>query len=215
MIRINLLSEGRRPVVARRAKARFDFGGQDPSVFFLGAGLLLGILVAGVWWWMVQKERDEVAERVARARAEVEELRPIIEEVEGFKAKRASLSSKIALIEELKRKQTGPVYIMDQVSQALPDLVWLTSMRVDAARVELSGEAFNTNGVAAFIANLDRVPEFGEPEPGTLQVANTGDRYAFNIGFPYDLAPPEPEGEEALEGEDALDGGADLGAESP
>lgn len=206
MIRINLLSEGRRPVVARKSKARSAFGGQDPSVIFLGAGLLLGLLIAGVWWWMVQGERDEIAERVGRAKAEVEELRPIIEEVEAFKAKRASLSAKIELIEDLKRKQTGPVYIMDQVSRALPDLVWLTAMTVSGNRVTVNGEAFNTNGVAAFIANLDRVPEFSEPEPGNLQAAAGGERYSFTIAFPYQFAAPEPEDAGELDGEMMIEG---------
>lgn len=203
MIRINLLSEGRRPVVARKTQARFDFGGQDPSVLFLGVGLLLGVLIAGVLWWMAKSERDDLRERVASAQREVEELRPIIEEVEAFKAKRANLTAKIDVIEELKNKQTGPVYLMDQVSRTLPDLVWLTEMTVTDNRVSLRGEAFNTNGVAAYIAGLDRVPEFGEPEPGNITASRGAERYTFQISFPYDLSPEVPAEGEDMELEEA------------
>ena len=195
MIRINLLSEGRRPVVARKSRARLDIAGQDPSVVILALGLLVGLVGGGVWWWMVKGDRDEVRAQVQRAQEEVDELRPIIQEVEDFKTKRASLTQKIEVIEDLKRRQTGPVYIMDQVSRALPDLLWLNDMAVRGNRVELRGEAFNTNAIAAFIGNLDQVPEFREPEPGDV-AATRFNTYSFAIAFAFQLETPEDEEEE-------------------
>ena len=185
MIRINLLSEGRRPVVARKAKPKLSFGDQDPSALILGAGLLIGLIVVGVWWYLLNSELKEVNAKVRTAQEEVERLRPIIKEVDDFKAKEATLKNKIEVIKDLKRKQEGPVQIMDQISRAVPDLLWLDRMTLQGNFVTLQGQAFNTNAVAAFIENLDEVPEFKEPDPKNVQKNRDGSSYSFQINFSF------------------------------
>lgn len=185
MIRINLLSEGRRPVVARKAKPKFSIGDQDPSALILGAGILVGLLVVGIWWFLLNSDLKEINGKVRVAQEEVERLRPIIAEVEDFKAKEATLKNKIQVIKELKRKQEGPVHIMDQVSRAVPDLLWLDKMTLQGTFVTLQGQAFNTNAVAAFIENLDEVPEFKEPDTKNIQKNRDGSTYSFQINFSF------------------------------
>ena len=205
MIRINLLSEGRRPVVARRLKPKLSFGDQDPSVLFLSGGLILGLLVAGIQWWSLDGQLDDVNRKVSIKKREVEQLKPILDEVEDFKRKQAELERKIEVIQDLSRKQQGPVRIMDQISRALPDLLWLSSMNVRGTTVDLNGTAFNTNAIAAFIENLDKVPEFREPDPKNLSRAQGGSTFTFRISFSFvQQAQPEAEGEE--EGEAAAGG---------
>ena len=201
MIRINLLSEGRRPVVARRVRPKLSFGDQDPSVLFLAGGIVLGLLVAGVQYWLLASELGSVQAKVAEKQREVKELEPILKEVEDFKRKQAELERKIEVIQDLSRKQQGPVRIMDQVSRALPDLLWLNSMNVRGTTVDLDGTAFNTNAIAAFIENIDKVPEFREPEPKNLSRASGGSTFNFRISFGFQQLRPEPEGAEANDGE--------------
>ena len=195
MIRINLLSEGRRPVVARKTKPKFSIGDQDPSAFILGAGLVLGLLIVGGWWFMLNSGLNEVNGKVRVAQDEVERLRPIIQEVEDFKAKEATLKNKIQVIKDLKRAQEGPVQIMDQISQAVPDLLWLDRMTLQGEFVTLHGQAYNTNAVAAFIDNLDAVPAFKEPDTKNIQMNRDGSTYSFQINFNFVQKPSE--GDEA------------------
>ena len=70
---------------------------------------------------------------------------------------------KIKVIGDLKLNQSGPVRVMDLISQALPELLWLDRMKMEASNIEIEGRAFNTNAVANFIERLDRMPEFEEP----------------------------------------------------
>jgi type IV pilus assembly protein PilN len=205
MIRINLLSEGRRPVVARKTAPSLSLGGQDPNNLILVAAAIVGILVAGVWWYRLNAELNEAQARVKAAQAEYEKLREIIKEVEEYKLKKENLENKVAVIKDLKRKQRGPVNIMDRISRALPDLVWLTSMNVDGATVKLQGQAFNTNAVASFIEALDKVPEFKEPDAKAIRRQSMGGDtvvYSFQIDFGYvdQPAPEEEEAEEPVEG---------------
>ena len=187
MIRINLLSEGRRPVIARKAKPKLALGDLEPSLLFLSGGILLGLLIVGIQWWGLSSEIKEVDDRIRVAQREVDELRPILEEVAEFKAKQ---ERKIEVINDLTLKQEGPVHILDKVSRALPDLLWLSQMNFRGRTVDLVGSAFNTNAVASFIENLDKVPEFKEPEPGNVTASRSG-TYDFRISFTFVQEEPQ------------------------
>jgi type IV pilus assembly protein PilN len=206
MIKINLIAEGRKPVVARK-------GGRDvvSKAAGLGAGslsltdwaflgaLIIGALVAGGWFWMLRGELNDIRSQVEVAQAEVKELEPIIKEVEDYKKRKADLERKIEVIEALKQSQRGPVRIMDEISRALPDLLWLRTLSVKGSTVEITGSAFNTNQVAAFLENLGKVPEFQEPVlKETVRQAGQGqETYTFSINFNFVIAKPAAEADEA------------------
>ena len=195
MIRINLLNEGRKPVVAKKAKMPgLDLGGFDLSSTLLMVLALLGLL-AGLGHNLLLGRKEEALKiEVAEAQVEVDRLAPIIKEVEEFKAKKAELQLKVDVIGNLKENQRGPVEIMDKVSRALPELLWLNKMQVVASDISLEGQAFNTNAVANFIENLDKVPEFQEP---VLQDTAQQDQvYNFKVTFGFSHTPP-PEDESA------------------
>lgn len=191
MIKINLLAEGKRAIAVRKGLPKIDLGKQDLGLWLLLAGLALGVAVYGVWHYLVQGQLDRKVAEVAAAQREVDELQQVIKEVEEFKAKKAELERKIAVINQLKLNQRGPVQIMDQVSRAMPELLWLTQMDVNPVAVTLRGQAFNTNAVASFIENLDRVSEFSEPV--LIDTSQRGPVYDFVLTFGYQVSkPPAP-----------------------
>lgn len=200
MIRINLLAEGRRPTAVRKAR-KVGLAERDWTHISLVAAILLGVLVILGYWFLLDRRRDAVSEEVVAAEAEVERLRPILEEVEEFKAKQADLENKIEVITNLKNAQTGPVRVMDSVSRALPELLWLDQMDVAASNIRISGRAFNVNAISNFIENLDRVSEFREPRLGPVR--EQGDVYQFTINVEYSLAEPETEEQAAASAEAA------------
>ena len=196
MIRINLLAEGRRPTAVR--KARKGIGERNWTLVALVGMIVLGLAAIAIYWLVLDHRRDGTREQVAAAEAEVERLRPILEEVEEFKAKQADLERKIEVITNLKNQQTGPVRVLDAVSRALPELMWLDRMEVSPTRIQITGRSFNVNAVSNFIENLDRVPEFKEPRLGQVrEQGEQGEVYEFTINVEYSLAPPEPEAAEA------------------
>ncbi len=164
MIKINLLAEGKRPVVARRARQPLGGGGgPELANVALIAAIVLGLLVAGGWWLLLDQRIKKRDKEIAVAQKEVDELAQVIKEVEEYKAKKAELERKIGVINTLKDNQRGPVQIMDDVSRALPELLWLTGMDVGPATINLRGTAFNMSAVANLIDNLDKVEAFNEP----------------------------------------------------
>lgn len=187
MIKINLLSEGKRPAAVRKAKAS-ALQGQDIGLYLIAVFLLLGALAGGAFWWKLKGEVETQSAEIAAANHEVEVLASVIKEVEDYKGKKAELERKIKLINDLKLNQRGPVRVMDHISRALPELLWLDRMSMNGTTIEIEGRAFNTNAVANFIENLDKVPEFEEP---TLKdtTEQSGGVYKFVIAFNYSFAP--------------------------
>ena len=187
MIKINLLSEGKRAAV-RKVKATQMLEGKDLAPWLLFAALVVAVLTVAVSWWVLRSTVKQKQQEVAEAQKEIDELAQVIKEVEEFKAKEAELKRKIKVITDLKLNQQGPVRVMDDVSRALPELLWLDRMRMDPSTIEIQGRAFNTNAVANFVDNLDKVEGFGEPIPKDTQV-QSGGVYKFIIDFDYSLAP--------------------------
>lgn len=198
MIKINLLAEGRRPVIARKAKQtllQVNEGNVANVVF--GALCVVGVLVAVVWFFVLSSRIDRKQEEIRVAQREVDELKQVIEEVQQYEAKLKELNRKVDVITTLKDNQRGPVVILDEVSRALPDLLWLTAMDVSPTTISMRGTAFNTSAVANFIDNLDRVEAFREP---VLQDAARGRsrrraatetyNYRLTVGYTMKRTPP-------------------------
>ena len=55
------------------------------------------------------------------------------QQVQQFEQRKAQLQQRVALIEQLRKDQTGPVHMLDQISRALPPMLWLTELKQGAA----------------------------------------------------------------------------------
>lgn len=202
MIKINLVGERKRPAApgpSQQLKGIQD--GANAGLWALVGLVLAGILITLGHLYIVNGKVKDMQAQVVEAEKEVKELEPYIKEVEAYKAKKTELERKVQVINRLKTNQRGPVQIMDQVSRALPELLWLTKMDVTPTTITISGEAFNTNAVANFIENLDRVTEFQEPI--LRDTSQRGQIYTFVVAFNYTYQVPpaeQPEGADVTAG---------------
>lgn len=185
MIKINLLSEGKRPAAVRK-KGGSALEGRDIGQWMLLVGAVIGLLAFGAAYWLQKQKNDAKEAEVAAAQREVDQLASVIKEVDDFKAKKGELERKIGVINDLKANQRGPVRVMDYVSRALPELLWLDQMVMKGDSIHLEGRAFNTNAVANFIDNLDKVPEFDEPTLKSNELQQGGVyKFVINLNFSF------------------------------
>ena len=161
MIRINLLTEAR-AAAARKKTGLVPTGARLNNLILLG-GAALGLLYIGVMALVLTSRSRHLDEEIGKAQEEVARLRSIIDEVKGYEIKKASLEAKIQLINNLKTNQRGPVRLMDEISRALPDLVWLTELTVSGNQVTLKGRTLSPNAVATYLENIKKSPFFAEP----------------------------------------------------
>lgn len=161
MIRINLLTEAK-AAAARKKTSVIPTGARLNNIVF-AAGLGLGVLYLLIMGLHLTGKRRALDDEIGKARIEAERLKSIIEEVKGYETKKANLEEKINLINQLKTNQKGPVRLMDEISRALPDLVWLSALDVAGNAVTMRGKTLSPNAVATYLENLKKSPFFAEP----------------------------------------------------
>lgn len=199
MIKINLVAEApTKAARTKRARSEFSLGARQGDILLL-AVLAVALLGIGTRWLLLKNERDHLREVEREKRVQRDELQPYIQKVQELEAKRDQLRHKISVINNLKQNQRGPVRIMDEVSRALPDLVWLTKMTMKGDNLTISGVAMDETAVANYISNIDSSPFFQEP---TLKRMARGkeDSFSFILECSFTYAPPEISGDDEASG---------------
>lgn len=158
MIRINLLAVDR-----DRAKRRAKFPiGQKVTV---GCSLILvatGLMV-GWWYWSLRSASEDLDQRIVDARQETVRLQSLIQQVQQFEAQRAQLQQRVALIEELRKGQNGPVHLLDEISRSLPDSMWLVELKQIGADVTIDGQCTSLTALSDFVGSLEASTYFQQP----------------------------------------------------
>ena len=140
MIRINLLAEAR-PQRKKKGVSALGAGGRL-NTLLLGGAIGLALLVGVIHYFVLRSQIKAQEEKIRIAQVEVTRLESVLKEVKDFEAKKARVQRKVDLINQLKLNQRGPVRLMDEVSRALPDLVWIERMEYHGNAISLAGKAF-------------------------------------------------------------------------
>jgi len=159
MIRINLLAVERHR--GRKAVPTLDLG-QKLTVVCSLVLVATGLLV-GWWYWSLSEQSARLDGDIASARQERARLQTIIRQVQAFEQRKALLQQRVTLIEQLRRTQSVPVQLLDQVSRSLPDMLWLTSMDQSGAEVTIQGRCTSLIALSDFVANLSTNGYFQKP----------------------------------------------------
>ena len=189
MIKVNLLVEARAEKVTRQPLIALGaLSGANINNYIILGLLLVGLGVVGYRYWQLDYKRKEIKAEIVVNQKEFERLKPIIDEVEAYKKKNAELKRKIEVIERLKQNQQGPVRIMDEISKALPDLLWLSSLNLSGSTLSVRGQALNENAVANFISNLASSPFFQEPALNIMSQDSKG-VFSFDLACTFSYTP--------------------------
>jgi len=197
MIRINLLP-------AERARApRRSSALQVGQKVTLACSLILVAAGLGVlwWWWALDRSSARLDGELLAAQRETTRLRTLISQVEKFETQKQQLQQRVALIEELRKGQGAPVHILDEISRALPEMLWLTELKQDASGgLTIEGRCLTLTALSDFVGNLERSGFFRKPvEILDSQVetagAPVGELIKFSVKAQYGppgSAPPPP-----------------------
>jgi type IV pilus assembly protein PilN len=150
MIRINLLASER---VQAKKKLTFQ-AGQKLTV---ACSLILVVAALAIGWryWSLTQQSTQLDTDIASAEQEAARLRSVLQKVQDFEQRKAQLSQRVVLIEDLRKEQKGPVHMLDEISRALPPMLWLTEVKQVGGDVVIDGNSTTQTGVSDFVNNLE------------------------------------------------------------
>jgi type IV pilus assembly protein PilN len=161
MIRINLLAAEREKQPRKAAALGFDI--RQKVTLVCSLILVATALGVGWWWWMLDRESARLTNEISAAERETARLKTILTQVAQFETQKQQLQQRVTLIEELRKGQTGPVHLIDQLSRAMPEMLWLSSLSQDGGEITVDGRCTTLTALSDFVSNLERSGYFRRP----------------------------------------------------
>ena len=154
MIRINLL-----PVKALQAEVT------RRREIIIGAVVFGAVLALLIGTHIYQTlELAGLQSELASLRADLQALNVKIKEVGDLQNKIKDLRSKNKIIENLNKKKSGPVLVMENLSSATPNSLWLTDLRESGGNVTMNGLAVDNQTIADFMKAIALSKHFNNVE---------------------------------------------------
>jgi type IV pilus assembly protein PilN len=165
MIRINLLpiKELKAEVVRRR---ELTIGGISVA--------LTGVLVLGVYLYQ-WRHASVLENELVELRKELQALNVKAKDVAELQMRNKEFEGKNLVIENINKKKSGPVRVMESLSVATPSALWLTEFKEAAGNVTITGVAADNQTIAEFLKALGSYAYFSATElVETTQTEQTG-----------------------------------------
>ena len=150
MIKINLL-----PVrETKRKMALIQLG----AFYAAMIGITIALLMA--WHVAVATKLGMEKKKLATLEQQKKALEPELKKVEEFKQKKESVQQRIDVITQLEDSRKGPVRMMDELSTATPERLWIEVLDTEGGRIKLEGQSLDNEVVATFLGNLEKSEYF-------------------------------------------------------
>jgi Tfp pilus assembly protein PilN len=189
MIKVNLLSPEKKEMGGMGADAP-SFEEERESKLNTGAAVAAVVVTLGVIGYLfvsqsstITQKREHLKERFARKA----QLDNVLKTITDLEKTRKSLDNKVKLIAELKSRQKDAVKMMDELSNALPDWVWLTNLSFTGRTLTIKGKTLGNNLISDLINNLKGTGSFYNIQfPGSKRKKEGGlDIFTFSMSCSY------------------------------
>jgi type IV pilus assembly protein PilN len=141
----------------------------------LGAFALLGVLITGVWFTVLQQLTSAQAARNQFLTTEIARLETQIKDIATLRAEIEALKARQKAVEDLQTDRNTPVYLLDELVKQTPEGVYLTSIKQSGPSVLVSGVAQTNERVSELLRNtLYNSPWLEKPELIEIKAATLG-----------------------------------------
>jgi type IV pilus assembly protein PilN len=171
MPRINLLPwrEGQRKERKLAFAVAMGIAGVAACVTAFFAYLMMGSMI------QAQVRRND------QLRAEIKHVDKQIEEINNLESAKQKFIARMRIIEQLQRSRPEIVHVFDEIVRTLPDGVYLTSVKQNAAKLKFEGVAQSSTRVSSFMRNIDGSDWLKNPELEVVQTAKSNPGSSFTL----------------------------------
>lgn len=170
MIQINLIRDRKLDKVAGAKSAGPGFSLSLPKLpFNLGilASVLGVVIILAVIVLTMISQKAKISSLNNKIKGYEEELAKLAGPkrlVDDYLAKQAEVKTKLDEISSIDKKRFYTVTLLDQLSYAVPDYLWLVTFKEDKGKVDLEGMTFSNLIVADFMDKLKSSGYFSNVE---------------------------------------------------
>jgi type IV pilus assembly protein PilN len=144
--------------------------------FAVWMGIAVGAALAtmGAAYVMFGSMIQAQVRRNDQLRAEIKTLDKQIEEINNLETAKQKFIARMHIIEQLQRSRPEIVHVFDEIVRTLPEGVYLTSVKQNAAKLKFEGVAQSSTRVSSFMRNIDSSDWLKNPELEVVQTAKQG-----------------------------------------
>ena len=153
MIRINLLPHREAAKKARREQFYVLFG---------LVALLAAVIIFAVYT-LIETQIEQQNRKNDFLKQEIAVLDKQLEEIKLLREKTNALLARKKVIEDLQRDRGETVYLLSELTQQVPEGVYLKSLKQDGLKVNIAGYAQSNARVSALMRNLEASPWLEQP----------------------------------------------------
>ncbi|GAB2890464.1 PilN domain-containing protein [Microbulbifer echini] len=144
---------------------RQEYRAQKQKEFQQVLALVVIAAAASVFLWMktvdgqvaLQDERNQILQ------VKINALNKQVREIQDLKMRRQELIDRMRVIQELQGNRPLAVRYFDELVQATPEGLWLTTLERKGNNLSVSGIAESNNRVSSFMRNLDQSDWYESP----------------------------------------------------
>ena len=175
-----------------------------------GAAFLMGLVIVYVHFHMAGVI-DNQNGRNAFLEKEIKKVESQIKEIDRLETEKSQLLARMNVIEELQGQRPQMVHLFDEVLKAVPDGVYLTSIKQSGTSVAIEGIAQSNARVSAFMRNIDTSHWLAEPKLDVIEALsgkNTQKGSSFKLNLKEVMEGESPEAADGMPKDTAAKGAA-------
>jgi len=177
MIKIDLLKKERRPKRPPK-KVGVPRVGLPPiqGILVLVVVVVLVIIVAAALWIGQKNRISNLNREIVGLQNKLDTLKVYVEEVTKIEAKEKEIEMRVRPIQQLNRDRFLIAHLMDDISTAIPEYTWLTSMNLSETNLKIVGHSVSNLLIAEFMENLEKSPFITNVDLEVLEKKKAGEQ---------------------------------------
>jgi len=125
------------------------------AAYFTGLALaaVAGVLVAGLWYGVLDQMKSAQEQRNAHLGSEIKKLEAQIKDIANLRAEIDALTARQKAVEDLQTNRNIPVHLLNELVKQTPEGVYLSTIRQAGQVVTVAGVAQTNERVSEFLRN--------------------------------------------------------------